>query len=67
MATLSAGGPQFDMTPLFSNTRNGNYTGRGRSLPKRWLFLAAVVLIYTLAVAQNAPQVTGVDPESGKA
>src|SRR4029077_1790673 len=66
MATLSAGGPRFDKTPLFSNTRNGNYTGRGRSLPKRWLFLAAVVLFSSLAVAQNAPQVTGVDPESGK-
>jgi hypothetical protein len=32
----------------------------------RWLFLAAVVLFSSLAVAQNAPQVTGVDPESGK-
>ena len=32
----------------------------------RWLFLAGVVLFSSLAVAQNAPQVTGVDPESGK-
>lgn len=32
----------------------------------RWLFLATVVLFSSLAVAQNAPQVTGVDPESGK-
>ena len=32
----------------------------------RWLFLAAVVLFSSLAIAQNAPQVTGVDPESGK-
>jgi len=32
----------------------------------RWIFLAGVVLFSSLAVAQNAPQVTGVDPESGK-
>jgi phenylacetate-coenzyme A ligase PaaK-like adenylate-forming protein len=32
----------------------------------RWLFLVAVVLFSSLAVAQNAPQVTGVDPESGR-
>jgi hypothetical protein len=66
MATLSASGPLFGKTPLFSTTGNGNLTGRGRSLPMRWLFLATVVLFSSLAVAQNAPQVTGVDPESGK-
>jgi hypothetical protein len=66
MATLSAGGPGFGTTPLFPDTKNGNRNGRRRSLPKRWLFLAAVVLFSSLAVAQNAPQVTGVDPESGK-
>ena len=32
----------------------------------RWLFLAGVILFSSLAVAQNAPQVTGVDPASGK-
>jgi len=32
----------------------------------RWLLLAGVVLFSSLAVAQNAPQVTGVDPGSGK-
>ena len=66
MATLSASGPLFGKIPLFSNNRNGGNTGRGSSLPLRWLFLAAVVLFSSLAVAQNAPQVTGVDPESGK-
>jgi hypothetical protein len=66
MATLSAGGPGFGTTPLFPDTKTGNRNGRRRSLPKRWLFLAAVVLFSSLAVAQNAPQVTGVDPESGK-
>jgi hypothetical protein len=30
------------------------------------VFLAAVILFSSLAVAQNAPQVTGVDPDTGK-
>ena len=66
MATLSAGGPGFGKTPLFSNTKNGTNTERRRSLCKRWVFLAGVILFSSLAVAQNAPQVTGVDPDSGK-
>jgi hypothetical protein len=66
MATLSAGGPGFGKTPLFSIAKNETNTGRGRSPYKRWVFLAAVVLFSSLAVAQNAPQVTGVDPASGK-
>jgi len=32
----------------------------------RWLLFAGVILFSSLAVAQNAPQVTGVDPEMGK-
>jgi hypothetical protein len=35
-------------------------------LRRRWVFLAGVILFSSLAVAQNAPQVTGVDPASGK-
>jgi hypothetical protein len=66
MATLSAGGPGFGNTPLFSITKYGTNTDRGRNPYKRWVFLAAVVLFSSLAVAQNAPQVTGVDPASGK-
>lgn len=66
MATLSAGGPGFGKTPLSTNSRSGNNTGRSRSPRTRWLFLAGVVLYSSLAVAQNAPQVTGVDPDSGK-
>ena len=32
----------------------------------RWVLLAGVILFASLAVAQNSPQVTGVDPASGK-
>jgi hypothetical protein len=66
MATLSAGGPGFGKTSLFSVKKNGINTDRGRNSYKRWSLLAAVVLFSSLAVAQNAPQVTGVDPASGK-
>jgi hypothetical protein len=66
MATLSAGGPGFGKTLLFSSTKHGTNTERRRNLYKRWVFLAGVILFSSLAVAQNAPQVTGVDPASGK-
>jgi hypothetical protein len=66
MATLSASGPRFGKIPLSSNTRNGKKCFRGGSAPMRWLLLAGVILFSSLAVAQNAPQVTGVDPEMGK-
>jgi hypothetical protein len=66
MATLSASGPGSGKTPFFPYIKDGNSTGRNRSPRMRWLFLAGVVLFSSLAVAQNAPQVTGVDPDSGK-
>lgn len=66
MATLSAGGPWFCKTPLFSSVGNSNNISRSGNLRKRWVFLAGVILFSSLAVAQNAPQVTGVDPASGK-
>ena len=66
MATLSAGGPVFGKTSLFSKMKNAMTADRGRSSCKRWVTLAGVILVSSLAVAQNAPQVTGVDPASGK-
>jgi hypothetical protein len=66
MATLSAGGPGFGKTYLFSSTKNAANTERGRNLPKRWVFLAGMILFSSLTLAQNAPQVTGVDPDTGK-
>jgi hypothetical protein len=64
MATLSASGPGFGKFPFFSSMRN-NDERRGNKR-RWWLFLAGVILFSSLAVAQNAPQVTGVDPASGK-
>src|SRR6202051_2169650 len=66
MATLSAGGPGYGKFPFLSNIKNKNHDERRGNLRGWWLFLAGVILFSSLAVAQNAPQVTGVDPASGK-
>ena len=66
MATLSAGGPGFGRTPFTSNMKNKLHADRSKSVRKRWVFLAGAIFLASLAVAQNAPQVTGVDPASGK-
>jgi len=66
MATLSAGGPVFGTTSLFSRMKNAMTTDRGRNSHKRWVILAGVILASSLAIAQNSPQITGVDPASGK-
>jgi hypothetical protein len=66
MATRSAVGLDFDKTPLIPNPQNGSNVDFPRGLRKRWIFLAGAILFSSLAVAQNAPTVTGVDPPSGK-
>ena len=66
MATRSAGVPEFGRNSFSSSIKNTDNTGRNGNLRGPWVLLAAVVLFASLAVAQNAPQVTGVDPASGK-
>src|ERR1700721_2517870 len=64
MATLLAGVPGFGKNTVDSSAKNK--TGRHGSMDRRWGFLAGMILFASLAVAQNAPQVTAVDPASGK-
>jgi len=66
MPNLSAARPGYGKLSLFVNARNGENTGRRRNAGMRWLFLGALLVLSSLAVAQNTPQVTGVDPASGK-
>jgi hypothetical protein len=66
MATLSAGGPGFGAISFFSDKKNETDVQRGGNAYVRWLIFAGVILFASLAIAQNAPQVTGVDPASGK-
>jgi hypothetical protein len=39
---------------------------RQKSAHRRWLFLAAAILLSPVVIAQNSPQITGVDPAVGK-
>jgi hypothetical protein len=66
MATLSASGPDFGKTLPLSSAKNRTDTDRGGNPYKRWVILAGMILFSSLTLAQNAPQVTGVDPDTGK-
>lgn len=66
MATHSAGRPRFSMTPVSCSQANSNRNRRPWIHTKYWAPLAGLVFLASLAVAQNTPQVSGVDPASGK-
>ncbi len=66
MATLSASGSCISKSPHCSEAASNSEIGRAGKISRRWAILAGLVLFSSLAVAQNAPQVTGVDPASGK-
>jgi hypothetical protein len=65
MATFSAVRLVCGKVPSNSNVESENSAG-GKIRSKKWIFLAGIVLFSSLAVAQNSPQVTGVDPALGK-
>ena len=66
MATLSAGGPVFGMISANSITGRARSFLRGWSASKQWLILAALIAVASATIAQNTPNVTAVDPSSGK-
>src|ERR1700730_5780699 len=66
MATLSASGADFGKTLSLSSAKNRTDTDRGGNPYKRWVILAGMILFSSLTLAQHAPQVTGVDPDTGK-
>jgi hypothetical protein len=66
MATLSAGGPSFGEAPIFGRTsRKLSFRAIEKNY-KLWTILAAIMLVSSLAIAQGTPQITGVDPATGK-
>ncbi len=65
MATFFTGRFKLGKSPLLSKMKNGNQA-ESKSMRKRWIFLSGMILFASMAVAQNSPQVTGVDPASGK-
>jgi len=66
MATLSARAPVFGKTPLSFTVGNGSGSSKGRSIRRQWMLLAAAVFLASIVAAQNSPQVTAVEPASGK-
>jgi hypothetical protein len=65
MATFSAVRPVFGEVPVYPNDKSG-IKPNGKTRSTKWILLAGIVLFSSLAVAQNSPTVTGVDPELGK-
>jgi len=66
MATLSAGGPSFGEASVFGRaSRKLSFRAIGNNY-KHWTILAAIILVSSVAIAQGAPQITGVDPATGK-
>jgi hypothetical protein len=66
MANLSAGRPGHRNFSLFSRRKTKTKADRDHSARKIWLLLGGVILLSALTWAQNAPQVSGVDPATGK-
>ena len=54
------------VNPLAMNWNLVKKVSRGKSAGSRWMFLAAAILLSPIVFAQKSPQVTGVDPNSGK-
>jgi hypothetical protein len=65
MATFSAVRPVFGKAPIRPDDKNKNVAG-AKSRSTKWILLAGIVLFSSLAVAQNSPTVTAVDPALGK-
>lgn len=66
MATLSAGGPNSDRSAFLLIAEPQTRGVRRRTSCRHWAFVAALLVFSSLALAQAAPQVTGVAPDTGK-
>jgi IPT/TIG domain len=66
MTIHSASGQRCGNPSLLARTEVFRVTNRILSSPKRWIFLAGMIVLASAVIAQNAPQITSVDPSSGK-
>jgi IPT/TIG domain-containing protein len=66
MTIHSASGQRSGNPSLLARTEVFRVTNRILSSPKRWIFLAGMIVLASAVIAQNAPQITSVDPSSGK-
>ena len=65
MATLSAR-PDYGKVSLGPSAESAATPRCRKAFWQRWALFAGVILVASWAAAQGAPQVTGVDPNSGK-
>jgi hypothetical protein len=66
MTIHSAGRQGFGDSFACSNLNGTKNSNRKRRPLKRWWFLAGLIVFAAVAIAQNAPQITAIDPSSGK-
>jgi len=66
MTIRSAGSQRFCSTFPFARAGIRRITNRIFSPPKRWALLAGLIVLGSFAIAQNAPQITSLDPTEGK-
>lgn len=65
MTFHSASGRSSKSARVNSIRKNGVDRNRLRGI-RRWSFLAGLIACASIAIAQNAPQITSVDPATGK-
>ena len=66
MATRSASALIFRKTPRSFRLRVTKHARPRTNVSRWWVLLAAIVVLSSLAIAQGTPQVTAVDPATGK-
>jgi hypothetical protein len=66
MANISAGDLGNVRCSSISELRTETRALRAKGARLRWIFLAAAIFLSPIAFAQTTPQVTGIDPPSGK-
>ena len=53
-------------SPIFFNAKKSSHLNPLGNMRARWLFIAGLLVFASMTIAQNAPQITTVDPASGK-
>jgi IPT/TIG domain len=66
MTIHSASGQRFSNPSIPARTRISKMPYAIRALSKRWMLLAGLMVFASAVISQNAPQITSVDPSSGK-
>jgi IPT/TIG domain len=66
MANTPANGARIVPSSSPSSPKMGAGIPAQKSSRRRWMLVAAAIFLSPVVIAQNTPQVTGIDPASGK-